>query len=430
MIVLIICLMTLSLSQLQESNDTPSEPSVPVRISYTIHAPIYIDGNAGFLESNASTGISCGNGTALNPYIIENWDINASAANGIEIRNSNVYFTIRYCYVHDGRLSFEGICLQNCRNGTLSNNNCSNNNYGIGLYATINNTLENNTCNSNNWHGIELWGSSDNTLSNNTCSSNIHYGMYLYSSSDNTMEKNMIGSNNDAGILIYTSSNNTLNNNCCSNDGYGIWLYGSVGITLINNNCSGNWNGIVLWYSVSNALINNNCFDNYDGMYFDESSNNSLIGNNCSNNQNGIFLASSSNNNNTLVWNQLCNNIGYGLIIYSGSFNTIWNNTFIGNSGSGSIYNLSHIQAYDGTTNNCWNSTNGYGNFWSDWTTPDASLPWGIVDNPYPIEGVTGAKDYYPQTTAPIIPEPSILLLIPMMLIAFLLISRRSRKKA
>ena len=60
------------------------------------HAPIYIDGNADFSDGD-DDGVSnpSAAGTESDPYIIENWDINTSSANGIEIRNTDKYFIIR-----------------------------------------------------------------------------------------------------------------------------------------------------------------------------------------------------------------------------------------------------------------------------------------------------------------------------------------------
>src|SRR3990170_2421328 len=48
----------------------------------TTHAPIVIVGNAEFTGANGVTG---GSGTPSDPYIIEGWEINASAADGIAI---------------------------------------------------------------------------------------------------------------------------------------------------------------------------------------------------------------------------------------------------------------------------------------------------------------------------------------------------------
>jgi len=58
--------------------------------AYTPHAPILIIGDANFLPANGVTG---GSGTWNDPYVIEGWDINASTAHGIEIRDSKRQFT-------------------------------------------------------------------------------------------------------------------------------------------------------------------------------------------------------------------------------------------------------------------------------------------------------------------------------------------------
>ena len=268
--------------------ETPAR--IPARIAYTSHNPISITGNGGF--TNAS-GVVWGNGTASDPYIIADWDITPSTAEGILIQYTNAHLIIRNCYVHDGLSSVHtGIVLVNCVNGTLENNTCL-----------------------NDYIGIYLGSSSDNMLSNNTCSSNGYYGIYLESSSDN----------------------NTLVSNTCS---------------------SNNWYGICLLES------------NYS----------------------------------EIAWNEIYDNALYGMLI-GFSINNIWNNTFVGNNGATDTYDASHVQACDEGTNNRWNSTDGYGNWWNDWQSPDNVRPYGIVDLPYNISGSGGAKDNYPLTTPPA-PKP------------------------
>jgi parallel beta-helix repeat protein len=221
---------------------------------------------------------------------------------------------VRNCSVHDGSFRNPGIYLQNCVNGTLENNNCSNDLAAIILDSSRNNTLINNTCGSNvGTYDIQLTSSNHNMLISNTCNSN--YGECIF---------------------LDSSSGNVISNNTCSSNG-----------------------------------------------------------------DLGIYLISSSNNN-EISRNLVCNNAGSGVGIGSGSGNCVWNNTFVDNHGATDTYNKSHAQAYDDGTNNWWNSTGGYGNYWSDWTTPDAVPPWGMVDHPYNMSGSAAARDNYPLTRPPV----------------------------
>jgi hypothetical protein len=52
-------------------------------------------------------------------------------------------------------------------------------------------------------------------------------------------------------------------------------------------------------------------------------------------------------------------------------------------------------QANDTSGKNFWN-TSTEGNYWHDWTTPDTSPPYGIVDIPYILDGGKGANDSKP----------------------------------
>ena len=130
-----------------------------------------------------------------------------------------------------------GICLSDVAHCNISNNNASNNLFGIYLYSSSNNTLTGNTANSNNYRGIRLDYSSNNTLTGNTASNNSNSdGIYLYSSSNNSFTDNTV-SNNDAGFYVYTScNNNTLRDNTISNNDYGISLDSSSNNNLIYNN--------------------------------------------------------------------------------------------------------------------------------------------------------------------------------------------------
>jgi len=269
-------------------------------------------------------------------------------------------------------------------NNTLSGNNCSDNIYGI--YVTqysIDNILSNNSC-SGNSNGIRLRSIWRCTLEDNNCSDN-YAGIYLYEGSYNNTVSNNSCLGNYNGIELALSDNNTIENNTCnSNTVYGIILEGS---------------------SCDNALIGNNCSIGESGILVDQSSRNMLSGNNCSSNAHyGIELFSVSPDlscNNTIVGNWLIDNLQFGVCIWwDCAYNAAYHNVFIGNNGSSGTYDPAHIQAYDEGAGNSWNSPDGTGNWWSDWTGPDVASPLGVVDKTYNISGAAGAKDLYPLCTA------------------------------
>jgi len=210
----------------------------PVHATLTPHAPIYIDGNLGFTKPDPVNG--GGSGTENDPYIIENWDINASSANGIEIRNTTAYFIIRNCYVHDEKSYWkEGIYLYNVTNGRIENNTAENNWFGIYLDYSNNNVVENSTAR-NNLGGIFLWDSDNNLISSIVSENNPLFEGYA-----------------SAGIILANSSNNTLTNNACDNNFFGIYDSSSSNNTLDNNTCNHNFRGIHLDDSNNETLINN-----------------------------------------------------------------------------------------------------------------------------------------------------------------------------
>ncbi|MHA1755678.1 MAG: right-handed parallel beta-helix repeat-containing protein, partial [Promethearchaeota archaeon] len=120
------------------------------------------------IKNNWTNGVSKGwikgDGSYNNPYIIENMTIDATGSPtgcGILIEDSkNDYFIIRNCTIKNSGVNIYdgGIKILNSANGTIINNNCSNNNkFGIILYQTKNVTVYNNTIN-NNECGIGLFG--------------------------------------------------------------------------------------------------------------------------------------------------------------------------------------------------------------------------------------------------------------------------------
>ena len=180
----------------------------------TNHDTLFIDGNNMF-ANNASNEGWIGNGTYSNPFIIENYEINATLSHGIEIRNTNLYFIIKNVTVINGRSNYNyGFYLANVTNGKLINNTADNHLAGFLLWNSDNNTFTDNLA-TNSLHGFRVWNSDNNTLTNNTANDNIEYGIFLDTSNNNTITKNIVLLNGIGSIYEINSVGNDISNNIC-----------------------------------------------------------------------------------------------------------------------------------------------------------------------------------------------------------------------
>ena len=402
------------------------EPHPYLRIIYTLlenekvpRGPIHIVGNAGFTPENGVNG--GGLGTENDPYIIKNWVISASSANGIDIRNTTAYFVVRNCVVENGWIAengvnYYGIKLDNVVNGRVENCTCKNDDYGILLITSSdNNVLINNTCESNMWYGIRLEYSSNNTLDNNTCENNKYWGIGLHDSDNNTLDNNTC--ENGGGIYLYDSENIKMRNNTLSNNLHNFGMEGTTlshfvhdidNSNLVNGkpirylmdhsnevigpslemgylglvNCDNirvenlllehNIQGILI-ASTQDSRLENCTFENNDwGIYLWGSDNNVLTNNSCEKGGRGIQLLTS--NNNTLT-NSICENDNYfGIRLAYSNNNIIKNSTF-------SSENEHGVRLYSSDNNIIENNTISNDNWDGIWFENNSNSVNNIIRN-------------------------------------------------
>jgi len=79
--------------------------------AYALHDPIHIDSEEGF---NAANGVTGGNGTTSDPYLIEGWQIGPSGGIAIWIENTESHFVVR-----DMTISGNKVELAYCSNGSV-----------------------------------------------------------------------------------------------------------------------------------------------------------------------------------------------------------------------------------------------------------------------------------------------------------------------
>lgn len=410
------------------------------------HGSIYINGNDNFISTAEKEGWA-GNGTEDNPFIIENYDIDArGAGNAIMISNTDLHFVIRNCMVYNAAwlsnpyLAGEGIAMYNASNGSIFNNTAfSNDGDGIDLQIANNVAVYNNEVSSNYDDGIHITESENIQVYNNTVSTNDDDGIYVDGGSmNNIIRDNIINLNSKysinfmyskyniinnntivkskAGLVFFHCDNIKLNHNDIDDAEYGVYLT-DTNVSKINDNSisKGNY-GIYISYSANNEITNNSVIGGqFAGITFSFSSGDNYVNNNTisANKQNGVYFSSS--NNNKLFNNTIYSNHWMGVLIFDSNsnimrYNNISNNHIgidIRDSSKNLICNnnfIDNTQQASARKKNIWNR--GYpvgGNYWSNYNGSDSMRgpdqdqegSDGIGDTPYWIYSNVN-KDNYP----------------------------------
>jgi parallel beta-helix repeat protein len=161
----------------------------------------------------------------------------------------------------------------------LNNTVSSNEDDGIDVDESDNNTIRNNTTSLNSGIGISMDDWSDNNILNNNYISENKEGIWLgWYSSNNTIINNKIIFNKHSGVYFddYTSSNLIINNDISFNENDGIVLDTSQYNTIRSNTMASNDDiGIKLDSAPNNIIYHNNLMDNDLNGYDDTGVNNS-----------------------------------------------------------------------------------------------------------------------------------------------------------
>ncbi len=181
------------------------------------HSVIDITSDAGFNQSN---GVTHGDGSPGNPYVIENLSIDAGGGNGISISATSANYVIRNCHVYNA--TGYGIHLIPS-SGNVSVMNCD-----------INNTQD---------QALRMIGTVDNFLMDRIDVWNIHNGdgIYINPNAEKVMLENITSTNTSGvafnlqgNVMEYSMKNINIHN--VSNDrGIYSYNYEQNGKFIVNN---------------------------------------------------------------------------------------------------------------------------------------------------------------------------------------------------
>ena len=217
--------------------------------------------------------------------------------------------------------------------------------------------------------GIALQNVGNATIESNTFTS-LATGLALQTITDSQISLNTFTSDATA-VALQNSGNVKFFKNTITTGAHGLSVQGTTGSKFYENTFTTMAQAIAMNGQVSgNEFYKNSIKGGTDGMSINEASNNKFYE------------------------NLLQDITGNAITVGSGSTgNKFYKNDFIHNNPTGK-------QATSSSSADTWyDTTNNKGNYWSDWTSPDANTD-GVVDLPYALAGAA-ATDNYP-VTAPV----------------------------
>lgn len=184
--------------------------------AYLPHAPISIDGDAGF---NTANGVVRGSGTPSDPFVIEGWEIASSATDAIAIRNTEAFVVIRNVYISAGSPGGS---------------------YADGIYfAYVANAIIEDSAIEHGWAGMGIWYS-DNIVVRRNRVTDAGLGAILVCHSTDVVINGNLAQGSGDGILLIRSLNVTITGNDLSDNTIGMQFFNSGGVLVRANDFLGN----------------------------------------------------------------------------------------------------------------------------------------------------------------------------------------------
>jgi len=254
--------------------------------NYSPHDPIYIYSDEDFTYANGVTG---GNGTENDPFIIEGWEINTTEE-AIHIEYTAAYFLIDNCLLQGASygINFRAIAV-----GSVFDCIISSNYFGIYISSSTNITLRNNTLYDND------------------------YNMYIYGSEINQYHHDIDTSNTVNGKPVYYLINE---HDIVIDENYNIGFLGLIScldILVTDVTISDSYHAVLLVDSNNITISTSSFLDSQYGIYLRKSPNNTIIGCNLVNA--GIRFWESPNTvmrETSISGNQCFGVVGYSLYDY------------------------------------------------------------------------------------------------------------------
>ncbi|MFX1511432.1 MAG: right-handed parallel beta-helix repeat-containing protein, partial [Promethearchaeota archaeon] len=206
-----------ALSEKPFTTKAPIDPDILAGRTFSPHVPIEIAKNTDFNETN---GVTAGDGSAGDPFIIEGWNITSPNVSCISIHDTTAYFIIQNCLLNSSAYhSANGIYIGYVSSGTanITNNICTNTDVAITISNSPDADVTSNYCQDNTYALVVEYSNTVN-ISHNHFTDHT-WGVEISDTNSLIFYNNTVNVSFYNGVEIYACNSPLLENNTISRSG-------------------------------------------------------------------------------------------------------------------------------------------------------------------------------------------------------------------
>lgn len=217
--------------------------------------PVNIVGDWAFTAAN---GVTQGQGTAEDPYVIERWCVDAEDDTyAVFLDGTTAHVEVRGNQL---RNSYGGVAVVEAENVSVTDNTIESNvARGISIYESPGTVAEDNTVRNNGWTGVTVWPSSPGTtLRGNELVGSPTSGTWIGSDGNNVTGNTVHG--NDFGVSIGSAGDDNVlrDNEVRDNTKHGVFVDGVDNEVAANTVTGNGWQGVITWDQASGTTVHDN----------------------------------------------------------------------------------------------------------------------------------------------------------------------------
>jgi nitrous oxidase accessory protein NosD len=225
------------------------------------HPPIAIDGDSAF---NASNGVTSGNGSPADPFVIGNWVIAAGSGSALSVVNTRAHFAVRDCSLDTADPGVAAVFLENVTDGALELLSVSNGSDRVIVSLSSRVRIADSSLGGEAQYGVRIRDSADLSLVRTTITGSREAAVEAFDTTGLRVTDNVFAANPGVAFRGFGTRQSLVSGNRVLGGGTGIWMDSAGEVEVRGNRIENvSWDAISL-FAFRGGNVSSNQVDGAD----------------------------------------------------------------------------------------------------------------------------------------------------------------------